>query len=41
MRKLILLLLAIWAARKLGGQLGTGARTPFPTSGRPPEGYQG
>jgi hypothetical protein len=41
MRKLILLLLAVWAARKLSDQLGTGRRAPFPTASRPPEGYQG
>jgi hypothetical protein len=41
MRKLILLALVIWAGRKLAGQLETGQRPPFPTSSRPPEGYQG
>lgn len=42
MRKLILLALAIWAAKKLSSQLSTpGDRPPFPTSSRPPEGYQG
>jgi hypothetical protein len=41
MRKLILLALAIWGAKKLSRQLQVGQRTPFPTSSRPPEGYNG
>ena len=45
MRKLILIALAAWAYKKYGPQLmsgaGGGARAPFPTSSRPPEGYQG
>lgn len=41
MRKLILLALAIWAAKRLRPQLEARGRTPFPTAGRPPEGYSG
>jgi hypothetical protein len=43
MRKLILLAIAAWAYKKYGPQLmaSGGARTPFPTSSRPPEGYGG
>ena len=40
MRKLILLALAIWAAKKLAAQL-PAERPPFPTSSRPPENYAG
>ena len=41
MRKLILLALAAWGAKKLSEQLQAGRRTPFPTASRPPEGYPG
>ena len=44
MRKLIFLALAAWAAKKLSQQMqpaGGGHSTPFPTSSRPPEGYNG
>jgi hypothetical protein len=41
LKKLILLALASGLAKKLYDRRGSRLRTPFPTSGRPPEGYRG
>lgn len=39
LRTLILLAVGYIVVRKLGGESRGHARTPFPTSSRPPEGY--
>lgn len=42
LRKLILLAIGFMVVKKLSENANTGAmRSPFPTSSRPPEGYNG
>ena len=41
LRKLILLAITAAVAKKFFPPRGTGGQAPFPTSRRPPEGYQG